>query len=100
MTGLSSAIALVERQVAAMGKVSAGFSTHRYSEWAARRRATADAVETALVAAGATIKEDWRGATMKLAGIRATSTCGLDGALNNWLVAARRQLAKGEAAHG
>ena len=38
------------------------------------------------------IVQKWNGASVSIAGIRATSTSGLEGALTNWIAAARRKL--------
>ncbi|CAD7055317.1 hypothetical protein RHAB21_00695 [Pseudorhizobium halotolerans] len=40
------------------------------------------------------INERYDGARVSIAGVRASSTSGIDGALNNWIAAARRQLDK------
>jgi hypothetical protein len=40
------------------------------------------------------ITERYDGARVSIAGIRASSTGGIDGALTNWIAAARRQLDK------
>lgn len=37
------------------------------------------------------VTEKWDGARVRIAGITATSTSGLDGALHNWLTAARKR---------
>lgn len=42
----------------------------------------------------ARIVERHDGAKVSFAGVRASSTSGIDGALNNWIAAARRQLDK------
>jgi hypothetical protein len=42
---------------------------------------------------GARINDAWDGTTVMLAGIRASSTTGLAGALRNWRIAARKRLA-------
>jgi len=38
------------------------------------------------------IAEKWNGATVRIAGIRASSTSDVVGALHNWIAAARRRL--------
>lgn len=43
---------------------------------------------------GASINDRWDGASVRLAGIRSSSTMGLSGALHNWLRAADQRLAK------
>ncbi len=40
----------------------------------------------------AKINDKWNGATVSIAGIRASSTSGIVGALHNWIAAARRRL--------
>lgn len=46
---------------------------------------------------GARTGNDWRGVTIRMAGIRATSTGGISGALHNWIMAAQRKIAQAEA---
>lgn len=63
--------------------------------WDARRKA----LEELAQAIGrdlpkASITERYDGARVSIAGIRASSTSGLDGALSNWVAAAYRQLDK------
>jgi len=43
---------------------------------------------------GMAINDRWDGASVRLAGIRSSSTTGLSGALRNWLRAADQRLAK------
>lgn len=90
---IADAIALVDRLVAdhnaATDHVQA--STN-YDAWRKAHREADAALASALVAAGATVRENWQGASVKLAGVRSTSTGGLRGATTNWLRAAQQRL--------
>lgn len=75
------------------------FVAREASEWHARRRAELERVAKILTEThGAKLNSRWDGAAVKLAGIRSTSTSGLESALRNWREAARRKLEK-EATH-
>lgn len=91
--GLPEAIAEVERALAAM-KAELGEPGDDWAAYRARRHAAIDRMVPRLArAAGAAISNDWNGASIRCAGFRATSTSGVEGALNNWLVAARKRVA-------
>lgn len=66
-----------------------------YQRWFTRRREVEGEVATKLRAEGATITEHGCGATLRFAGITASSTMGIGQALNNWKSAAEKRL-KGE----
>lgn len=94
MSALIDAIALVESaradwDAAMQGRV---FATKDYADWR-RTRLDAEAAATArLEAAGAVIRRAGPVEAIKFAGIQSTSTCGLLGAIGNWLTSARRKL--------
>lgn len=48
-------------------------------------------------AEGARTSNDWQGAAIRMAGIRATSIGGISGALHNWITAAQRKISEAEA---
>ena len=60
--------------------------------WHARHRHEMDKLRVILQSKlGARIDDRWDGATIKLAGVRSSSTSGLAGALRNWLRAAAKR---------
>lgn len=64
-----------------------------YAEWSKKRSKAQDHLKEALLEAGA--KFNARPAVdfaIKLGGIRSTSTSGIEGAVGNWLAAARKRL--------
>jgi hypothetical protein len=86
MTTLSQAIYAAERALAkidAQWNGSAGESS--YSVRHAARRETFRQVEAELVRAGWKVRQKWDGCEVSAAGIKASSTMGLGGALNNWM---------------
>lgn len=96
MTTLKEGIALVDRLIADHRKATHGlYVSNDYDRWKAANAAATEAAKEALVAAGAVVRDSWQGAAVKLAGIRATSTSGLFGAMQNWLRAARRKVEEG-----
>lgn len=60
--------------------------------WHDRRRAEGQALAERLrTEFGAKVREDWNGARVSLAGVTSSSTSGLECAVGNWIVAARRK---------
>ena len=60
--------------------------------WHERRRVEGPAlVERLRTEFGAKVREDWNGARVSLAGVVSSSTSGVEGAVGNWIVAARRK---------
>lgn len=60
--------------------------------WHDRRRAEGQALAERLrIEFGAKVREDWNGARVSLAGVASSSTAGLEGAVGNWIAAARRK---------
>lgn len=89
---LDNAIGAVESQIAVIYKAQEGLNAMRdYVAWRAARDTAFDRAAVHLAGLGATIRQDWRGAAISFAGIRATSTSELNGALHNWLTQARRK---------
>lgn len=88
---LSEAIRLVEEELAGLRMVGPA----DVNDWdaAGERRPTALNVAMPRLArtAGAVVTEAWDGASIRCCGIRSTSTSGVEGALSNWLVAARKR---------
>jgi hypothetical protein len=74
--------------VGEMGRDHSGFFERRRNEEANLTRRLTTAFD-------ARIKADFRGAAVTIAGIRSTSTSGLFGAVQNWLVAAGKRIAEG-----
>lgn len=75
----------------------AALPPYSYEQRAAHERAVNEIVEALQANEGAVAKSDWRGASIKLAGIRSTSTSSMLSALSNWQAAAEKRIAGGEA---
>lgn len=60
------------------------------ANWDKANAAMVKAIEEALPKAKITSK--WKGTAVAIAGVRASSTSGISGALHNWIAAARRRL--------
>lgn len=91
MSALTEAIALVLIVRTERDRAMDGYFVDRYEEWR-RVRFEADAAAPAsLEAAGAVIRTGGPTVAIKFAGIQSTSTCGLGGAIGNWLTSARRK---------
>ncbi|NTZ60360.1 hypothetical protein G6L24_08565 [Agrobacterium tumefaciens] len=71
--------------------------TYSYEQRAAHERAVIAIANELQANEGAVWKSDWRGASIKLAGIRSTSTSSILSALSNWQAAAEKRIAGGEA---
>ena len=94
MSDLKTAIAQVEVIIADWGAATEGTSpTRDYDEWRRVRRAAEDDAMAKLLRAGAIIC-DGTGSVVaiRLWGLRSTSTCGLNGAVHNWLRLAATKL--------
>ncbi|QBJ13218.1 hypothetical protein EYD00_07325 [Agrobacterium sp. 33MFTa1.1] len=70
---------------------------YSYEQRAAHERAVIAIVDELQANEGAVWKSDWRGASIKLAGIRSTSTSSMLSALSNWQAAAEKRIARGGA---
>lgn len=57
----------------------------------AAREAAREGATRQLLSVGARVREDFRGATISFAGVRAQSTCGISGAMANWIASAQRK---------
>lgn len=84
LTGL---ISEMETRLAAL---PSGWGTDR-AAWEARQKPLLEMVAD-LTARGARVRSNWNGTSIKLAGIRSSSTSGIEGALQNWIAAARRRI--------
>lgn len=80
----------------ALGEASASIGAIEdggYSAWSDRRRAAMDKLTADLaVSCGARIASQYDAARVKICGIASTSTTGVEGALKNWMTAARKRL--------
>ena len=92
MTALKDALALVEKESAFLTTVHASLTLGTDNYWTARNAAKAE-VAARLEKLGAGIRDVNGGTALRFAGIRAHSTMGLEGAISNWLKAARKRLA-------
>jgi hypothetical protein len=90
----TEAIALVKEQLRAVTEGAAGYSHENWNDWRRKRDEANAAAIAALTAAGATVRDDWRGTALKFDGLRVTCTGGIGGALNNWLARAERESAQ------
>jgi predicted ABC-type ATPase len=89
--GRAAAIAIVKAELAAIRAAFGGFSIAD-AEWNSRRRKIVAAMAQRLTASTGARITDRSGATkVAIAGLAATSTSGLEGALRNWLAAAERK---------
>lgn len=68
---------------------------YSYEQRAAHERAVTAIVDELRANEGAVRRSDCRGASIKLAGIRSTSTSSMLCALSNWQAAAEKQIARG-----
>lgn len=92
---LKDALAKVEAAHAA-AKAEAGPAEHS-AEWWDRWRDIMHRLEDQLRAdLGARISDPIAGARVSIAGVSATCTAGVSGALHNWCAAARRKLEAGQ----
>lgn len=73
------------------------FGSERSAYWERRREVMRQLAADLSADLGARIADDWRGARVRLAGVTATSTAGLAGALRNWCAGAARKLDDAEA---
>lgn len=95
---LKEALAEVERALK-VAEVQIGPREADDREWWKRHRAVMDRVAENLSARlGARISDRWDGARVRLAGVTATCTAGLSGALQNWMRAAERKIRDAAAA--
>lgn len=70
---------------------------YSYEQRAEHERAVNEIIEALQANEGAVAKSDWRGASITIAGISATSTMSMLGALSNWQAAAEKRIARGNA---
>ncbi|MQB09703.1 hypothetical protein DXT96_07520 [Agrobacterium sp. ICMP 6402] len=68
---------------------------YSYEQRAAHHRAVTVIFDELQANEGAVWRSDWRGASIKLAGIRSTSTSSPLSALSNWQAAAEKRIAQG-----
>lgn len=90
---VAHALPLVKEQADAIAGITGDLSMS--ADYQDYRKRHAEAVEAAirqLTEAGASIRHDYAGASIRFAGIRSTSTMGVAAALRNWLAAARKKL--------
>lgn len=62
------------------------------AHWQRRREVMARCGEALAGKLGAKINDRWDGCRVRIAGVTATCTAGMTGALHNWLAAARRKV--------
>lgn len=94
---LEQAIAVVEAELA-RAEAAVGAYAEDPSGWHARHRAAMASLADLLEArVGARINSRWDGCRVRIAGVVASSTSGLAGALANWLRAARAKAARARA---
>ena len=80
-----------------IGERKKALPAYSYDQRAVHNHAVIAIVEDLQTNEGAVWKSDWRGASIKLAGIRSTSTSSILSALSNWQAAAEKRIARGEA---
>lgn len=86
MSNLTEIIAIVHAQRETLSRATEGLSLSvDYYAYRAAQRTAGDRVLHCLQGIGGVIHDDWRGHSIRLAGIRSSSTNGLQGALDNWL---------------
>lgn len=96
---LNAALALVERHgIAPLARVTATRpkSIAGWSAWQAQVREVEALAAAKLAEHGATVTNDYRGATIRFAGYRASSTMGVSAALQNWRKRVALELARRE----
>jgi hypothetical protein len=92
MIALKDALPLVEKESEFLAAVHASLTFGTDNYWTARNAALAE-VAARLEKAGAKTRRDTSEGSIRFAGLRASSTMGLEGAIRNWLTAARKRLA-------
>jgi hypothetical protein len=92
---LPDVIAIVERELAAAKAETADFDRTAYRpDFFARRREAMNALAARLhEEVGAKIVDRYDGARCRIAGFASSSTGGVQGAIQNWLTAARKRVA-------
>lgn len=90
MIDLKPLVAEVEAAlVAARAEIGPG---HDSESWRRRRAVMTACAQSLTEKFGARINDDWNGCRVRIAGISSTSTTGFEGAVCNWLAAARRRI--------
>lgn len=90
---LEQAIAEVEREVAAEA-ITTGTYADDPANWHRHNREAMAALGKRLESSvGAKVNDRWDGCKVRIAGVSASSTSGISGALRNWLRSARRKIA-------
>lgn len=94
MIPLEEALAVVDAQLELVNKTHAGFSHDHelFTRWSARRREVLLEARQRLEALGARVRDNGHQTTVRLAGISASSTMGLESALRNWREGAARKI--------
>ncbi len=92
LTALPPIIAAIEAELAQLPPYNWRSTAQ---EQMARKQAEAEALQRLRDKVGGTIDErpGWETSRVRIAGIQSTCTSGVEGALHNWCVAARRRLA-------
>lgn len=89
---LAEAAKIVRTELHAAKAKIGPFSYREIPSWHDRHRAAMDELSTLLARkVGARITDRWNGARVRINGIVATSTSGVEGALQNWLAAAGKR---------
>lgn len=89
---LPDLIARVEAARTDVNQAAGAFSHKNYDGWRRRSDQAVAKASAELTALGAVIKDNLNGPSIRLGGIRSASTMGFEGALGNWLTAARKRL--------
>lgn len=92
MDDLNRIILLVESELQQAEKSAGNWSDDPSSYHRKHRAAMAVVAASLTESVGAKINDRWDGAKVRIAGISASSTSGIRGALQNWLVGARKRL--------
>lgn len=92
---LPATIAIVDRELAAANREIPDWDPKGYSrDWFAKRKEAMTALAARLEQmVGAKIVDQYDGARCRIAGISSSSTTGIQGAVQNWLTAARKRVA-------
>lgn len=95
---LSQLVEIVSFQLARYEEKAGRFDPTNYSDWRRRHDAAVADMKRALEAEGAVFSErPPHDHAVRLAGIRSTSTSGFEGAVRNWLRAARAKVEAADA---
>lgn len=92
---LADAIRIVEEELGKAEAEAGRFDDSDWSAWRRKHRAAMDRLTQRLATlVGAKVDDTWDGARVRISGVMSSSTTGLEGALQNWLRAARKREAR------